>query len=397
MLTKFMAAVLSLLGILLTTSSTSADTTVLLHEAVAQGKVKVDVKSRGGAAGSTVQVEVQRRVPESLKIEVAPGTVLVNAVDAEQNVAVGQLKGEFTRENMYRPGSVMVLADDQKRSFLLEVYCLDYAKKAPRRGGQLELAIQDKRVARILNPPTGLAPSLGAVQIAIWMDRAGISADQARRRFRGETTEVDVQVARQLLEHAEKQGVESIPDDMPASVKVHVTKLFSSNPELRARAAQALGQLGAEAHRAVPFLTENLLERSTDKPLPLNVRAEVDEALDNAAELLEQLGMPRLAPLVESLRQAGSGAMANDVTDLVGDVVLRRLLGQLESGFPAIRARAARVLGRTGNERAIEPLIGLLDDQNGQVRAAAGEALQTLTDEDFGTDAQKWRDWLKQR
>ncbi len=114
---------------MMTPQSVWADTTISLHDAVRQGKVKVDVKSRGGAAGPTVRVEVQRLVDENLQIEVAPGTVLLNAENKEQNVAVGQLKGEFTRENMYRPGKVMVLADGQKRSFLLEVYCLDYAKK----------------------------------------------------------------------------------------------------------------------------------------------------------------------------------------------------------------------------------------------------------------------------
>lgn len=44
---------------------------------------------------------------------------------------------------------------------------------------------------------------------------------------------------------------------MPASVKVHVSKLFSSDPEIRKRAAEALGQLGAEARPAVSFLAEN--------------------------------------------------------------------------------------------------------------------------------------------
>ena len=143
-----------------TGQSLRADTTVavqdtiLLHEAVRQGKVKVDVQSRGGAAGSTVRVEVQRLVPGDLRIEVAPGTVLMNAQSSEQNVTVGQLKGEFTGENKYRPGKVMVLVDEKKHAFLLEVYCLDYAKKSPRKGGLLELAVQDRRVAQDLESAT---------------------------------------------------------------------------------------------------------------------------------------------------------------------------------------------------------------------------------------------------
>jgi hypothetical protein len=315
---------------------------------------------------------------------------------------VGQLKGEFTRENMYRPGSVMVLADSKRRAFLLEVYCLDYAKNAVRKGGVLNLALIDKRVARILNPPAGIEPTLGATQIAIWMDRAGITAEQARRRFHRTTTEVDVQVANQSLVHAEKTGVESIPNDMPASVKVHVTKLFSPNPEIRAAAAEAIGALGVDASSAVSFLTENVLDRSTDKPLPASVvRVDVDAALGTAVAALERLDMPSLTPLIDSLRERGNGEMVEEVAraaqGLAGDIVLDGLIGRLTSHRAILRQRAARLLGQSGNQRAIEPLIDLLGDENEQVQDAAVEALKTLTGKDFGLDAQQWRQWLKDR
>jgi hypothetical protein len=403
----------------------SVDTTVavqdsiLLHDAVRQGKVRVEVKSRGGATGPTIRVEVQRLVPGDLRIEVAPGTVLLNSQSAEQNVTVGQLKGEFTGENKYRPGQVMVLADTQRHAFLLEVYCLDYAKKAPRKGGKLELALQDKRVARILNPPEGVQPSLGAVQIAIWMDRAGITADQARKRFRGTTTEVDVQVARQLLVHAEQTGVASIPQDMPASVRVHVSKLFSADPAIRQRAAAALGKLGAEAMPAVPFLVENLLDLSTDKPLPASVvRVDVDAAIETAADTLDRLGLPGLAPIIDSLRKAGGatgqGAAtagedgANATSDpveeslrmaggLVTEAIVDLAIGRLANDKASVRERAARSLGAAGSQRAVEPLIKLLEDDNEQVRTAAADALQKLTNQSFGTDVNPWREWFKTR
>jgi hypothetical protein len=82
-----------------------ADTTISLHDAVRQGKVKVDVQSRGGAAGATVRVEVQRQVAETLRIEVAPGTVLVNAVNTEQNIAVGRLKGNSLARTSIDPAA----------------------------------------------------------------------------------------------------------------------------------------------------------------------------------------------------------------------------------------------------------------------------------------------------
>ena len=110
MLKRIMFASLALMCLVFSPTA-NADTKITLQDAVRHGKVKLEVKSRGGAAGSTVRVEVRRLVPESLKIEVTPGTVLVNSVKTQQKLAVGKLKGEFTRENMYKPGEVMVLAD----------------------------------------------------------------------------------------------------------------------------------------------------------------------------------------------------------------------------------------------------------------------------------------------
>ncbi len=394
-----------------------ADAAISLHDAVRLGKVKVDVKSRGGATGPTVRVEVQRLVGENLQIEVVPGTVLLNAENSEQNVSVGQLKGEFTGENKYRPGKVMVLADGQKRSFLLEVYCLDYAKKAPRKGGSLALAMRDSRVARILNPPPGVQPTLAAVQIAIWMDRAGISPEEARKRYRGTTTDVDVQIARQLLVHAEKTGVESIPPDMPTDVRVHVQKLFSPDPTVRAGAAELLGQMGADALPAVSFLAENLLDRTTDKPLPGNVvRVDVNVAARNAQEVLKQLGLPGLAPLIEAVRvqvESGVGGAASGgdpdaaaeppaateegqpIGGVLGDALVDRLIDRLGNRRATVRERAAWLLGTTGNRRAVEPLMKLLTDDSEQVRTTAADALKAITSQDFGTNADQWLEWWK--
>jgi HEAT repeat protein len=73
--------------------------------------------------------------------------------------------------------------------------------------------------------------------------------------------------------------------------------------------------------------------------------------------------------------------------------VAGRLISRLENTNARVRERAAWLLGTTGDRRAIEPLIGLLDDENQGVRTSAAHALQTLTDQDFGTDAARWRQW----
>jgi hypothetical protein len=389
---------------------------IMLHDAVRQGKVKVEVKSLGRPSGPGVRVEVERLTPGELRVEVAPGTVLINGQNAEQNVTVGQLKGEFTGENKYKPGRVMVLADARRHAFLLDVYCLDYQKHTPRLNGKLALAALDQRAARILTPPQGVQPSVGAVQIAIWMDRAGISVEQASKRFPGKITAVDVQVARQLLAHAEQQGVASVPASMPASVRVHVTRLFSADPATRQKAAEALGSLGVAALPAIPYLVENVLDVSTDKPLPPSV-VRVDVQVESVADMLARLRIPALDPLIALLRDgslpAGADAAAalekmaesewGGLESLLGsgstvtDALVDRWLALLGSDRPAARERAARFLGRSGSQRAVEPLIKMLEDDNEQVRAAAAESLQQITNQNFGPDVAKWRDWFKNR
>jgi len=379
-------------------------TTITLNEAVRQGKVKVHVQqSLSRAAGPNVRVEVEKLVPEALHVEVEVGTVLLNVDSSEQNLAVGMLKGEFIAANKYRPGKVMVLADNTKRSFLLEVYCLDYAKKAPQKGRGLQLALLDKRAARILVPPPGLEPSLAAVQIAIWMDRAGISAEEARKRFRGETTDKDVDDAKKLLLHAEQAGVATIPEGISTEVRVEIGRLFSPDPAVRVEAAGVLGKMGAAALPAIPFIADNVLDMSSDRPLPASVATvDVNVVIDAANDVLGKLNMPELKPLIDLARGPGLGAdllpggkMEIKVPQIVGDILADRAILGLKQKSPALRLGAVKTLGARGDRRAVEPLIEILGDDNEQVREAAAEALKSITGQDFGGDAAKWKDWLK--
>src|SRR6187401_2913909 len=50
-------------------------------------------------------------------------------------------------------------------------------------------------------------------------------------------------------------------------------------------------------------------------------------------------------------------------------------IGNLSHDLPRVRATAARALGETGSETAIEPLITCLSDQDADVRLYAAQAL----------------------
>ena len=63
----------------------------------------------------------------------------------------------------------MVLADGAARSFLLEVYCLDYAKKAPHKGGKLALAIHRSLCGQIRMTANRVFPSAWIYQLSCWL------------------------------------------------------------------------------------------------------------------------------------------------------------------------------------------------------------------------------------
>jgi HEAT repeat protein len=91
----------------------------------------------------------------------------------------------------------------------------------------------------------------------------------------------------------------------------------------------------------------------------------------------------------------------------LGQIGERRAVDSLLAilkGVPAGRmgsegCEVAEALGRIGDRRAFEPLILRLSaEQDGKSDFGASccaQALQALTGQNFGTDAARWREWLK--
>ena len=85
-------------------------------------------------------------------------------------------------------------------------------------------------------------------------------------------------------------------------------------------------------------------------------------------------------PAVWMLHAEGNGGFSH----------MARMLG---SAAPDVREFVARVMRQTKDVRGIEPLIEALDDEDESVRRTALEALEAITDERFGPDPAKWREW----
>jgi hypothetical protein len=299
----FSAIVVGLSLMAATRPALGQQTAVSIQRAAQEGKVEVRVSSLGGATGSTVRVDVRRKAPQAVQVEVTPGTVFLSASGTVQNMAGGTVKGEFNGPNTYQPGNsnVIVLGDDAWHGYLVESFCMDYHKGPPRRGDLFNLAIEDQRVARILqakDPKT----SLWAFQFALWMDREGISEKELLSRYGNVASEADVRVARNLMTQAEQSGVAGIPADMPAGVRAEVQKLFSPDPAVRAAAVQVLVKMGKAAAPAAPFLAQNV---TTPTPGQLSHSTWLN-ILTNPQETsvtLDQTGLPDLKALADILRE----------------------------------------------------------------------------------------------
>ena len=72
------------------------------------------------------------------------------------------------------------------------------------------------------------------------------------------------------------------------------------------------------------------------------------------------------------------------------------LIAALKHEDLGVRIAAADELGNKKDPRAIDPLITGLKENEDDVQAAFAEALQKITEKDFGQDHEKWQKWWNQ-
>ncbi|MFB6165000.1 MAG: HEAT repeat domain-containing protein [Haloarculaceae archaeon] len=169
----------------------------------------------------------------------------------------------------------------------------------------------------------------------------------------------------------------------------------SENPEVRARAAELLGEFDEETladHEVVSPLVDVASAADDDRVTAAAVDALAQLGTDAVAELLAELAgvdfdesqqadwakakafAQALSADVPELRMAAANALG----ELGKTDVLPQLLEALEDSDPRVRARVARALGRLADARAVDGLIERLTDPSGEVRKEAAEALGTI-------------------
>lgn len=167
------------------------------------------------------------------------------------------------------------------------------------------------------------------------------------------------------------------PQTDPQIIDAQLTLLEDDQPEVRAQAAGALGELGDE--RAI--LPLRLLLQDSD---PLVIRATVlalgllgaSSALEDILEILDIASTPPVDRVWQAVRESAIFAlgMLNDTRAVPALVALLAQPGQ--SG--QVVCMAINVLEQLDDERAGEPLRALLEHKNQAVRQSARRALIQL-------------------
>jgi HEAT repeat protein len=195
--------------------------------------------------------------------------------------------------------------------------------------------------------------------------------------------------------------------------------LKDKNSELRAKAAELLGNIGdAKAVEPLlvllrdqnPDLRETAAEalgktRNPNAVDPLITALGHDESWrvrDKAAEALGQIKDSRAVdPLIAALNDK-KWFVGQSAAEALGEIKNPRAVEPLivvvkrrdeEFNF---RAYSIRALGKIKDPRAIEPLIAVLNNETGYILGWAASALKDLTNKDFGEDPVEWNKWWDQ-
>jgi len=175
---------------------------------------------------------------------------------------------------------------------------------------------------------------------------------------------------------------------------------YVKDAKVRGGAAEALGEL--KDARAVEPLIGALKDRYTDvrkaaaealgkigaPAVELLIAALKDKRMDRyvheaAAEALGKSGDARaIEPLIAALKDEDTDVRRYATKSLgeIGIPAVELLIAALKDEDRVVRRGAVKTLGELKDARAVEPLIAVLKDKNKYVREAAAEALGNLMD-----------------
>jgi HEAT repeat protein len=200
-----------------------------------------------------------------------------------------------------------------------------------------------------------------------------------------------------LLTGAFAKGIAELPAaEKTAAVKRLHDSLAARDVEIRRRAALTLNSLGD--NRGVPTMIDDLTKatgRDRDNVV-VALRVLKDErAIPGLREALKDKSAYVRGIAVAALGEMKAAKAYDEIVAATKDKEIQNPGGGLNClrGTPA--ELACYALGALGDHRAVPILIELVSDKDLQSQAV--QALEVLTKQKFGPDAEKWRVWWKGR
>ncbi len=148
------------------------------------------------------------------------------------------------------------------------------------------------------------------------------------------------------------------------------TLKYDSDPESRAKAAEALGKMGNK--RAV----EPLIQALQDKESYVRLRA--------VLALGAMKDKTAIEPIIQALQEDEDINVQGGAAWVLGEIgdanVTEHLIKALKNKSSQVRLFAVMALGMVGDHRAVNPLLKSMKDKDNNVRQAAWEALQWVVD-----------------
>jgi len=123
-------------------------TAIPLDKALKDGKVEAEITGISGSTGDAILIVARRKVPEVLRVMLTPGTVFKSVSGTVQNMLGAFIKGERVGEKSYRPATEIVLTDNERHSYVVEAYCLDFHKGNPGASDSFSITPPDGQASR---------------------------------------------------------------------------------------------------------------------------------------------------------------------------------------------------------------------------------------------------------
>lgn len=210
------------------------------------------------------------------------------------------------------------------------------------------------------------------------------------------------------------EALGKVDDERAVNTLIAIIKNKNEDFDNREAAVVALAEIN---NNYIPPLIESFAT-------PLDDRWTVPLIFQKAAgskvqDVIERIGEPAVEPLIEILKKSQKGEWApyvrQEVTKILGRFGDKRavepLIAALRRGNEdrkilwRERQYIAKALGSIGDDRAVEPLIEALTSakkiswtsiEEDMAMDDIVKALEKITNQDFGSDPKKWKEWWKE-